>query len=166
MVLTILLILFILTIIYLLWVPIVLCIDTTTNQYYIQLKGLAKAKIESHQDELLQVKLRVLFFTFQFYPLREIGRTKKKKPSKRRRKKPSKRKDFRTVLRLLTSFKVKKFFVNIDTGDCIVNAKLYPVAALVNYRIGNFRINFQGRNQLVLYLQNRPIDIIRSFINI
>ncbi len=72
---------------------------------------------------------------------------------------------FRTGLRLLKSFRIKQFLLNVDTGNCISNAKLYPVFAFLNYRVGGFNINFQGRNQLVLHIQNRPIHIIRSFIN-
>ena len=54
----------------------------------------------------------------------------------------------------------------MDTGNCILNAKLYPLFALLNYYTGNFYINFQGRNQLVLLVKNRPIDIIKSLINL
>lgn len=153
------------TIIYLLLVPIVLCVDTTTNEYYLQLKGLLKANIQGHEEELLEIKLKVLFFKFQFYPIKNLGSTKKKKTSKKK-KKSNKRINLQTGLRILKSFEIKKFFMNVDTGDCISNAKLYPVMALLNYKTGDFRINFEGRNQLVLYVQNRPIRIIRSFINI
>jgi len=69
-------------------------------------------------------------------------------------------------MRFLKSFKVKKLLLNIDTGNCILNAKLYPFFSLLNYQIGNFSINFQGRNRLALEVENRPIDIIKSIINL
>ncbi len=53
----------------------------------------------------------------------------------------------------------------MDTGDVVKNAKLYPAFAFLNYHVGGFNINFQGRNQLAVRLQNRPIDIIKLFIN-
>ena len=73
---------------------------------------------------------------------------------------------FKKMLRLTRTFKVKTFMLNIDSGDAITNAKLYPIFSLLNYRGGNFNINFEGRNQLILQLQNRPIDLIKSFINV
>ena len=74
--------------------------------------------------------------------------------------------DIKKVRRMLRTFKVKEFLLDFDSGNCITNAKLYPVFVYLNYQIGGFHINFQGRNQLVLQLHNRPIHIIKSFINI
>lgn len=167
MLLGILLILFLLLFVYLLWMPIVLCIDTITNQYYIHVKGIAKASIESHKEEILIIKLKVFFLSFQFYPLRKNkGSAKKNKRGKYKIKKRKPKISLRTALRVLKTFKVKRFVLNIDTGDCIYNAKLYPLFAFLNYKIGGFNINFDGRNQIVLHIQNRPLPIIKSIINI
>jgi hypothetical protein len=150
---------------YLLLAPISLFIDTSTNSYYIQQKGIVKASIMGDKKEVFNVKLNVFFLKFYFYPLRE--KKGKSKPKIRTKNKSKKRKflSFKARLKLLKSFKVKKFLMDVDTGDCIINAKLYPVFALLNYKIGGFNINFQNRNQLVLYIQVRPIQIIKSFIN-
>lgn len=105
---------------------------------------------------------------FYFYPLRKkkasdnIKKIEGKNASKKKRKHKM---NFKTGLRLLRSFKVKTFYMNIDTGDCISNAKLYPVFAFLNYRYGGFNVNFDNRNQVILELQNRPIYIIKSFFN-
>ena len=72
---------------------------------------------------------------------------------------------FRKGLRILKSFTMKKLLVNVDTGDCILNTKLYPAFAFLNYHIGDFNINYKGENKLVVHIQNRPIYIITSFIN-
>ena len=69
------------------------------------------------------------------------------------------------VFRILKSFRVTKMFVDLDTSNCITNAKLYPLFALLNYKYGGFNINFDGRTQLLLYLENRPIRILTSIIN-
>jgi hypothetical protein len=166
MFLTIFLTLLLLVLIYLLVMPIVLLIDTTTNQYYIQIRGLVKASLEAHKEELIQIKLNVFFLKFYFYPLQKIGSKKKPRLIAKKKKKRGKKPDFQTGVRLLKSFKVKKLFVDIDTGDCILNAKLYPFVALLKYYSGDINVNFQGRNQLILCVQNRPVNIIRSFINL
>lgn len=165
MFLSIILVILLLLILYLLWMPVVLFIDTDSQQYYLQFKGLAKASIEGHEEEVLRIHLKIVFFHFYFYPLKEIGKPKKKKIQKKNSKKSSKHIGIRKGLSLLRSFKVKRLLLDIDTGDCVKNAQLYPYFAFLNYRIGTFHINFEGRNRMALCIQNRPINIIRSFIN-
>jgi hypothetical protein len=55
--------------------------------------------------------------------------------------------------------------LDVDTGNCIQNAKLYPAFAFLNHHVGTFHINFEGRVNMVLHMQSRPINIIKSFIN-
>ena len=70
---------------------------------------------------------------------------------------------FSKAIRVIKSFKVKKIYINIDTGNCILNAKLYPLFAFLNYNNGNYFINFQGQNQFILVMENKPIDILLSY---
>ena len=163
MVLTVLFLLLFLSIFFVLFTPINLWIDTDKNQYFIQLKGVAKASLEPMKEEVFRVKLTILFFDFYLYPLKYKFQNNAEKKVKRTVKKTSI--EFKKILRILNSFKIKKMLLNIDTGDWTLNAKLYPLFYFSNYGKGNFRINFQGRNQLVLHIQNRPIDIIKSYIN-
>lgn len=161
-------ILFLLLLFYLSMIPIVLFIDTKTNQYYLQVKGLVKASIESHEEELIRIRLKLFFFSFYFYPLRNIGLGKNKKTLKSsdNKMKIGKGIDLKKGLLMLKSFKVKKFLFDIDTGDCIMNAKLYPLFALLNYHVGGFMINFEGRNRVELHIYSRPIYLIKSFMNL
>lgn len=162
---TILLGLLFLVLLYLLLVPIKLCLNTIKNQYYLQIHCLAKASIEGHKEELLQIRLNVLFMNFHFYPLKHIGPPKTMKIEKSKPKRLRRRIGIKKTTRVLKSFKVKQLLIDIDTGDCLMNAKLYPLFSFINYHKERFNINFEGRNQLVLHLQNRPIRIIKSFIN-
>lgn len=165
MVLAIVLFMFLALLIYLLLAPILLFIDTRDDNYFIQQKGIVKVAILRDKKEVIKVKLNVLFLKFYFYPLRAKKSISQPKVKAKRRRKKREFLSFRTGLKLLNSFKVKRFWMDIDTGDCIVNAKLYPVFAFLDYKIGGFNINFQDRNQLVLHIQSRPIHIIKSFIN-
>jgi len=165
LVLTVILSLLLVVLISLLLIPIHVLIDTTKNQYFVQLKGLAKANILSDRKELVKISVKVLFFKFSFYPLRKKKTSvKERSENKVAQKKSSQSFKFRKIITLMKSFKIKRLFVNLDTGDCIRNAQMYPLFAFFNYHGGNFNINFEGRNQMVLHLQNRPIRIIRSFI--
>jgi len=67
MVATALLIVFILLVLGFLLVPLELYINTIKNQYYVQLKGLARASLDGDEDELIQIRLKVFFRNFYFY---------------------------------------------------------------------------------------------------
>ncbi len=143
----------------------VLYVDTANNEYYVQAKGLVKANIETHDTELIQIKLNTLFMKFSFFP---FGKSKKKKKKTKTEKTTvSKRRtiEIQRLFRIARTFKVVQLTVDVDTGDCITNAKLYPPFAFVNYYGGQFRVNFEGRNRLLLHVENRPIRIIKSIIN-
>jgi hypothetical protein len=142
----------------------VLFIDTNSNQYYIHLYGFPKLSFEAHNEEIFKIKIKVLHFTFSFYPLKKHTNTLKKKKTIER-KKSSIKFSFKTTYRVLKSFKVKQFLLNIDTGNYVTNAKWHPIFALLNYKIGGFNINFEDKNELLLCLRNRPINILKSFIN-
>ena len=165
MVLTVFFILFFALMFYLLLMPVDLYIDTNSNEYYIRLKGVAKASVERHEADILRIKLHVFFMNFYFYPLTNIGLTKKKKEIKEKGDKKKRKISIRNFLSIIKTFKVKRLVLDIDTGDCILNAKLYPLFSFLNYHFGNFKINFEERNRMVLHVQNRPLDIIKSFIN-
>ncbi|WP_299124258.1 hypothetical protein [uncultured Winogradskyella sp.] len=149
------------------FVPIILYINTRTNEYFIQIKGLAKANIEADELEVIKVHLKVMFLNFDFYPLKKINFSSKTKNNKKTTKKrSSKTISLRKIINVLGTFRVKQFQAEIDSGDCIFNSKLYPVFALFNfYNNTQLSANFEGRNNVLLSIENRPIRLIKSFIN-
>jgi len=147
--------------------PMVLYIDTAKNNYYLQLKGLAKANLLTDETEIIKVKLKVLFFNFYIYPFKpKKTSVKVKKTKKKTAKKSAKQIGIKKIIKLIKTFKVKQFRMDVDTGDYIANAKLYPLFTLLNYKYGGFHVNFEDRNTMLLSLENRPIRIIKTFINI
>ncbi|MCA0133704.1 hypothetical protein [Winogradskyella alexanderae] len=166
MVLTIIFIILLTLVLYLLFVPILLVIDTRTNNYSVRLKGLISASVLADDQEVFKIQMRILGFELYLHPLK-TKRPKATKKTSSVEKKPSKNRfQFKTIVRLIRTFKIKQFYLNLDTGDCIGNAKLYPAFAFLNFYIGGFHINFTGQNTLVLVVENKPIRLIRSYINI
>lgn len=152
-----------------LWVPVILFVDTNSNIYSLQLKGLLKANIEKHKEEIIRIKLNVFFANFYFYPLKDRSTSPIKENIDRKKiSTQQKSKGFRlkTGLKILRSFRIKKFKIDVDTGDYIINAKMFAIAHLLNSEAGEFNINFEGRNRILLSIYNRPIYIIKAFINI
>lgn len=146
----------------LLFVPIQIYVDTSEASYFVSAQGLAKASLEPDPRELLRIRLKIFFLERFFYPLRKSTKPKKIKDRPARKKR---RMDARTMLRLARSFEVQKLSLDMDTGDYVLNAKLYPVFMLLDRYVGKFHINFQDRNRLVMDVRNTPYRLIKSFIN-
>ncbi|MBD1262882.1 hypothetical protein HZY62_19960 [Maribacter polysiphoniae] len=164
---TLLIVLILLTvfILFLLFMKVVLFIDTGTHEYFIQAKGLVKANIEPDREQLIRIHIKALFMDFYFHPLDRISSQKKEKTLKKQQVSKKRHPKMNRILKALRTFKVKQLVLNIDTGNCITNAKLYPVFAFLNLSQGQFNINFIGQNQFILHIQNRPIHVIRALIN-
>ena len=157
-------ILFIFIVLYVLFLPLDLIINTIQNQYYIRAGVLAKARFTVDENYLFRIELRTLGIPHTIYPLRKQKRIKKKTIAKKGKSR-FKWSYMKTAVRLIRSFELKRFSLQLDTGNCITNAKLYPVFAYFNYLGSDLQVNFKGENQLHLHLQNRPIRIVKSFIN-
>lgn len=83
-------------------------------------------------------------------------KTKKRKPAVTGKRRPKRIKNMpRKMLAVLKTFKVKQLELNIDTGDYVTNAYLYPVFYMIKLKTRrNTAINFNGENYLVLHMQN------------
>ena len=162
------LVLILLLIIYLLVIPIRVYIDTLTNQYFIQFGGIAKANVLYDETEFLKLKLRVIGYDHYVFPLQWQSKINRKKRFNKTPKKSSfKSLPIQKIWRVVKSFEVKQFLLDIDTGDCISNSKLYPVFACCNFYFGSrMLVNYQSRNRLLLSIENRPIRMIKAYMNI
>ncbi len=156
--------LFILVIVGFLFLPIELIINTAKNQYQLTLKGIARMWLEEDEDSILKIGLKVFFFTHYFFPFdkrkRKIQKTKERVKKKNKNRKWS----FGQIVGLLRTFELKRFWLDIDTGNYITNAKLYPFFALVSFYGLPCQVNFRDTNRLVLQIQNKPIRLLKSFI--
>ena len=160
-----LLFLFITLLIYLLFLPIDIIINTEKKLYSIKLGMLARMLVFGDKEKIIRLQLNTLFMKFNMFPVTWRSKKREEK-SKPRRHKKTRIPKLRTIRSLLRSFEVKTFAADIDTGNCLINARYFPVVAFLNFYFGtNLGINFQGKNRLVLHVRNRPIYILRSFIN-
>ena len=162
-----LLALVILMVIGLLLIPLQLYINTSSKIYSARVGHLAKAYVEADTVEIIRIRMRVLGYQFFVYPLKKKKSARKKLKKKRKPKAPYKnlKKGGQWVIRFLRSFKIKEFQLNVDTGDFVRNAQLYPIFGFINHYYLPCSINFQGVNTFVLDLRSRPWNIIKSFIH-
>ena len=86
----------------------ILVIDTKNEQYYIQLKGLARADVIKDDKEIFIVRLKFFFLKFYIHPLKAKKERKSEKSRAVKVDKKTKKLSFRTVIRIIKSFKVIK----------------------------------------------------------
>lgn len=69
------------------------------------------------------------------------------------------------VRRLWRSFHLIRFQVDVDTDDYVWNAYLFPLFRVTNPANNkDWRINFKGRNELTLIVENRLYRLLYAFI--
>jgi hypothetical protein len=87
------------------------------------------------------------------------------KPRKKRKWRPHPAAAWRKGRRLLGSFRVRRFIINIDTDDFILNAYLYPIFTLLNGKNRRLAVNFEGRTVVDVFLTNRVWKVIWAVIH-
>jgi hypothetical protein len=159
---------FIFSVIALLIMPIHVRINPEEGGSYIDKPGLFRLSIDLDRDTLLSVILYVFFVRFSWYPLqKKVGKPVKKKEEKKKSK--SDRWTWNRLKFLITvvwqsieKSKLKKFYLDLDTSNVIINANLYPLFELVNERPRiNLNINYSGNFSLSLDVQNNLWNVFR-----
>jgi hypothetical protein len=154
--------LFLSFILVLLWTPLRLVIDSKRDVYQVEWQYIGSAMLIEYGN-FLGVQIQILFFKkiipieFSFKKKKEVETTVKKQV----RKTPS---VFRpNFLKIARSFEIKRLKINWDTDDYILNAYLYPITPFLRAENKSFNINFEGKQEVELIIENRLVRIIKSF---
>ncbi len=160
-----------LIIISLLFVPIVIHIDTVHELFIVKVRGICSFQMDQTENELYFV-FNVPFYRKEIHPFRYSGNKKKvekpdveKSPKAIKRKKKS-RMTFDRFLSLIRSFRVRKFYCTLDSGDFVRNAMLVPVFQVFSRYRNNLTVNFTGDFQLQLYASNNLWRLGRAYLKI
>ena len=152
---------------FLLWIlfaPLIIRIDSDNQKYSLSLPGIFKALLVPH-DELFYIRIWILFIPFKIDP---IGRTRQKGEAKFKKKKKKRNKNFSKLMRvrlmalkeLVGSFRLKKMNLNLDTDDFILNSHLVPVFTTINNQDVNLTVNYEGDISLFMVLKNRIASLL------
>jgi hypothetical protein len=151
-----LLILFLLFLLWFLLVPVVIFIHTEAGRYSLRMPGVFSAKAVTGGD-LFLIRGWILFVPYRFNPF-----APRRKKSRKKKDPGNKKKRFRmpsgglTLARdALRTVRIRKFEMDIDTGDFPMNAWLVPVFSLVEGYNRQLRVNFNGNTSLLLDLRLR-----------
>ena len=167
LVLLIFLLLLILLLLCLLLLPFQFEIDSRRALIAFRWKRIGSANIRfSGEDIRLSVQLPIWRKTYSLLELGAMKRDKKRRTQKKERRRGTFLKMTRKrIKRLLYSFKILKFKLNLDTDDYVLNAYLFPIFSLLSSRgASQLGINYNGDFELQLLIENRLIRMIQAII--
>jgi len=141
------LVLLLLLLVFIIWMlvtPMIFRIDTESGVMSFKIWGLGQASLIWIEREPVLV-LHIFWWKKRLYPYTWKKKTEQEeKPSKeKKRKKRSGYFTFRRARKLLKSFRVKEFRLNLDTEDVILNAYLFPFFYFLNRKNIHTTINYK-----------------------
>ena len=149
---------------YIVFAPFYFEIDSKINLLQFRFHNLASLRLVIEESGMM-IEIKVAGFSKQIDLLNQRILTNSDKPvvkkkTLRRNKISSKR-----IKQVIKSFKVNKCSVELDTGDVQWNGILFPFF----FMIGNIikrkvQINFEGRNELELEVENSIARMIWAYI--
>jgi hypothetical protein len=147
-------------IVYALFAPIILEIDSRSYLYQFRIVPIfriwwASDNLFGHPEmSIFGIRKKLTFLDFNKNA--EESKTKKISKSKFR---------FFRFISLIKSFRVRTFYVDIDTGNMPLNGKLYPIMFLLSRITGkSFNINFIGKTEVVIALRNNAFRLLKAYI--
>jgi hypothetical protein len=152
----------------LLWIlfcPVTIFVNTDSNQYHLMLPGIFKAVVVP-SSELFHVRGWIFFIPFKYHPFRGKKKKKKEKPERMPKKKRLRRigGNVRLITDALGAFRIRKLRLDLDTDDFMLNAWLVPAFSMVNSRDIQMRVNFVGNSSLLLELRIHLGSLLWIFI--
>lgn len=138
---------------YLLLAPLHIDIDSRKDLYQVRFHRLLSFTVNTTENIVLELKMpgwkkQIHLSDPAFYQPRKAPETKK--PAAR--KAPP---DFKRLIAVLKSFKVKAFGISFDSGNRQVNGMLFPLFYFAGFYFRrNISISFTGETYVVLHLQN------------
>jgi len=184
MVLGIILLVILLFLILLLLMPLRLHISSRGRFIYLGIPPVLSGRICWNQEDL-RVGISIVFWrkNWGIADLAKVGENRLGKKEKKKLERPKKtsdkkkkqkpripkffiRKLKKNWLRLIRSFRVKAFYLDVDSGDYVINAYLYPIFLWLAQSWGRpVRINFWGENHVEVNLVNRSIYVLWAFLS-
>lgn len=114
-------------------------------------------------ESLPVFRLRIFGWTRQRDVLRMLcqpGAKKKDKHEAGSKRHGKNRISMRRIVKLIRSFRVKRFRLVVDTDDYILNAWLWPVIEFLRSQGMDITVNFNGVNEMQLEVYNRPVRML------
>jgi hypothetical protein len=149
----------ILLFLWVLFAPVILFVNTDTEQYSLRIPGVFKLALIG-DEELPRLRLRILFIPFRIDPLKVAGRRTDKTYGLIKSGKMNLACKMRSFSELIKSFRIKILYADIDTGDIVLNSFMVPVLMAIRTRKYQLYVNYEERYSLKLDLRNRLANLL------
>ena len=142
---------------WILFVPVMVRINTRTGHLGITLPGIFNGYVIPGDDRF-RIRIWIFFIPFKIDPFKpgKSRRNRMKKPAKKKRQwfdRMGNSKQFRKVTRAVW---IRKLDLDLDTDDFLLNAWLVPAFTTVNANTRlNMQVNFEGNLYLDLDVRTR-----------
>lgn len=150
-----------------------LILNTDRSDYRLRIGSLANARVRYVEEGDLELTARLVFWNWKLSFMSLLtgqGHKQQQQVSLQsgNKKIKSKRRVPRRMLtkgwRLMRSFKVRKWYLNVDTDDVIANAYLYPFFFWLSRGKAKWKINYEGRVDVDILIENRIGRMLYCFI--
>lgn len=149
---------------YLLLAPIILEIDSDAGICRVRFHKIVSANLKIDEESIF-LKLKLAGWRKKYNLLDFITKPKEKKSVIKRSKKERDNLSFKKMFRILKSFRVRRFFISVDTDNMQMDGFLYPVFLLIQNLTGKkIQINFIGENTVKLTIENNIARVMWAFI--
>lgn len=160
----------IMVVVWILFAPLIIRIDTIENTCDLRLPGLFKTWLSIDQEGLA-VHVWFPFYRFKMDPLRRKApkKRRKRKATASEKKKVMKRPNTKLMRRLLNtmySFRIIVFEASLDTDNYLLNAQLVPLCQLIRRHGLAMNINFQGNSYFRLEVRNNLYRLGLAYLEI
>ncbi|MFI5134376.1 MAG: hypothetical protein ACHQD9_00855 [Chitinophagales bacterium] len=65
----------------------------------------------------------------------------------------------------MKSFRVQQFYLDVDSGNFLLNSWLFPALHLLDPRHRHLNVNFNDRNAIAITLENNLLRIMRAMLS-
>lgn len=155
--------LIILVLAWIIFIPVILFADTASHRYSVH--QLLTFSLAFTPKDSQWIRFKIFGINVSSVQAKEKARPKKKEKKETKQKAKPLASYVRLFKRSLKSLTIKKLVIDLDSGDVVANAKLYPLAILVsNGRNSQMHINFQGQVYAHLEAELRLYVVVGAFI--
>jgi hypothetical protein len=150
---------------FLLFVPIRLELNTRTASYRAWIAGLAGIELLTEPE--MHFRLRMLGFSKDFDPFASKKAHLKRRRSGTRRKNARRLHSWKWIrkgLQVVRSFRLERFYLDVDANDYVANALLVPILARLAGKNVQCRINFNSEIELQILVSNNLARALFAFV--
>lgn len=148
-------------ILWVVFVPVYMNVDTDKKKYVIRQTGTLNMSFHPGQQPLFEIRA----FGINIPITKKIAQ-EEEKPEKPKKK--NKTRSFKTWIFLVKGmagcFNLNRLVCTFDTNDVVLNAQLVPIIQLLSHRGVHFSMNFNNRNYLSLEVEGHINKMIWVFI--